>query len=57
MLVQSDTNQAASLSQTLLNVAVFYPANGASLSDQHADVPGVNTAYSSWIETGNEGFH
>jgi len=57
VLVQSDTSQATSLSQTLLNVVELSPADGAILADQYADVPGVDAAYSSWVETDNEGFH
>lgn len=48
MLVQSDTNQATSLSQTLLNIFELSPNDGAILGDQYADVPGVDHAYSSW---------
>lgn len=48
VLVQSDTNQATSLSQTLLNIVELSPNDGAILGDQYADVPGVDHAYSSW---------
>ncbi|WP_185754309.1 hypothetical protein [Luteibacter sp. 9135] len=57
VLVQSDTNQATSLSQTLLNVVELSPADGKIVSDRYADVPGVDAAYSSWVDKGKEGFH
>lgn len=57
VLVQSDTSQASSLSQTMLNVVELSPADGKILADRYADVPGVNAAYSSWVDKGNEGFH
>lgn len=57
VLVQSDTSRATSLSQTLLNIVELSPADGAILGDQYADVPGVDAAYSSWVEPGQAGFH
>lgn len=57
VLVQSDTDQATALSQTLLNVVELSPADGKIVGDRHADVPGVRVAYSSWVDKGKEGFH
>jgi len=57
VLVQSDTSQATSLSQTVLNVVELSPDTGTILTDRYADVPGVEEAYSSWVEKGSEGFH
>ncbi|HVI55557.1 MAG TPA: hypothetical protein VM621_10965 [Luteibacter sp.] len=57
VLVQSDTSQRSSISQTLLNVVELSPATGRILANQDADVPGVDAGYSSWVDKGNEGFH
>ena len=57
MLVQNDTNQATSLSQPLLNIVELSPNDGAILGDQVADVPGVDAAYSSWVDPGQAVFH
>jgi hypothetical protein len=57
VLVQSDTSQRSSISQTLLNVVELSPATGKILANQDADVPGVDAGYSSWVDKGNEGFH
>lgn len=57
VLIQSDTNQATSLSQTVLSVVELSPATGKVLASQYADVPGIDAAYSSWVDKGNEGFH
>lgn len=57
VLVQSDTDSATALSQTLLDVVELSPADGKIVGDQRADVPGVDTAYSSWVGKGKDGFH
>lgn len=57
VLVQTDTNQATSLSQTLLNVVELSPVTGKIVANHEADVPGVDAAYSSWVDKGPEGFH
>lgn len=56
VLVQVDTNQATSLSQTVLKVVELSPDAGKILSDRYADVPGIDEAYSSWVDNGREGF-
>ncbi|PTR33096.1 hypothetical protein C8J98_104312 [Luteibacter sp. OK325] len=57
VLVQSDTSQRTSISQTLLNVVELSPTTGKIVANQDADVPGVDAGYSSWVDKGNEGFH
>jgi hypothetical protein len=57
VLVQSDTSQRSSISQTLLNVVELSPTTGKIVANQDADVPGVDAGYSSWVDKGNEGFH
>jgi hypothetical protein len=57
VLVQTDTSQRTSISQTLLNVVELSPTTGKIIASQDADVPGVDASYSSWVDKGNEGFH
>jgi len=57
VLVQTDTNQATSLSQTLLNVVELSPITGKIIATRDADVPGIDAAYSSWVDKGAGGFH
>lgn len=57
VLVQTDTNQATSLSQTLLSVTELSPATGKIISNQDVDIPGIDDAYSAWVEKGSKGFH
>jgi hypothetical protein len=57
VLVQTDTNQATSLSQTLLTIVELSLVSGKILVTQDADVPSIDAAYSSWVDKGHEGFH
>jgi hypothetical protein len=57
VLVQTDTNQATSLSQTLLSVTELSPLTGKIISSQDADIPGIDDAYSAWVDKGSKGFH
>lgn len=57
VLVQTDTNQATSLNQTLLSVTELSPVTGKILSNQDVDIPGIEDAYSAWVETDSKGFH
>lgn len=57
VLVQTDTNQATSLSQTLLSVVELSPQTGKIIATQDADIPDVGGSYSAWVEEGKDKFH
>jgi hypothetical protein len=55
VLVQTD--QQTSLSQTLLSVIELSAADGAIKATRDEELPGIDDAYSAWVDKGNEGFH
>lgn len=56
VLMQADTQQQKTLSQTLLQVVKLNAANGTVIRSTCVDVPGVKDAYSAWADKGNENF-
>ncbi|GLQ48616.1 hypothetical protein GCM10010872_00650 [Dyella flava] len=56
VLMQADTQQQQTLSQTLLQIVKLNAANGAVIGSTYVDVPGVKDAYSSWVDKGNVNF-
>ena len=56
VLMQADTQQQQTLSQTLLQVVKLNAANGTVIGSAYVDVPGVDDAYSSWVDKGNKNF-
>ncbi|GAB5343231.1 hypothetical protein [Pseudomonas fluorescens] len=56
VLVQTDTHQQTSLSQTLLSVARLSSADGAIETTRDEELPGVEEAYSAWVDKGAQGF-
>jgi hypothetical protein len=57
VLVQTDTHQQTSLSQTLLSVIELSAADGAIKATRDEELPGIDDAYSAWVDKGNAGFH
>lgn len=57
VLVQTDTHQETSLSQTLLSVVEFSPTDGTIKTTRDEELPGIEDAYSAWVDKGTEGFH
>lgn len=55
VLVQTDTHQQTSLTQTLLSVVRLSSAEGV-IETRDEELPGVEEAYSAWVEKGSQGF-
>jgi hypothetical protein len=56
VLVLTDTHQQTSLSQTLLSVVRLSSADGAIETTRDEELPGVEEAYSAWVDKGAQGF-
>ncbi|SDG73045.1 MULTISPECIES: hypothetical protein [Rhodanobacteraceae] len=57
VLVQTDMHQQTSLNQTLLSVVELSATDGTIKTTRDEELPGVEDAYSAWVDKGTEGFH
>jgi len=57
VLLQSDTQATQTTSQTFLQIVELDLAKGTVTNTRDINVPGVDGAYSAWVDRGEDGMH